>query len=156
MVRYPQSLKIHKKLAELQINLLKAKDVEDPSTSKVKTEAGCLFLDIAKPLGNGSDRMDWENKITMKLGHRDIAQIITGIRGPDKKVDLIHRVEKDGVPSQSTLKIEPGEGTSFKWFVAKTVGDNKKNATIYLDTVDMYSVFNLLESSVPLILGWVD
>ncbi len=154
MIKYPQALKFHKKSAEMQLNLLRPKDVEEGE--KVRTESGCIFLDIAKPKGDGTSHMDWANKITMKLSSRDIAQLVMGIR-VEKKADLIHRVEKpDGTFSQTTLKVEPGERDTFKWFIAKSLGTESKNTTIFLDRQDMYLAFNMLEAVVPVIHGWSD
>lgn len=137
----------------MQLNLLRPQDVEE--NGAVKTKPGCIFLDIAKPKNDGSERMDWDNKITMKISSRDIADIVLGVRA-ESKADIIHKVNRaDGSESVTTLKIEPGErqGT-FKWFVGKMVGSEKSNVTVYLDTKDMYLVFQMLEAAIPVIHGW--
>ena len=63
MIEYPQALKVHKKSAELQFQLAKPKKVDEGGRSVNKL--GCVFLEVAKAKEDGSDRMDWENKITI-------------------------------------------------------------------------------------------
>ena len=153
MVKYPQALKIHKKTAELQFNLKKPEDTQE--AERTRTKMGCIFLDIAKPKGDGTDKMDWANKITMKLDTRDIAQIVLGIR-TGGKANIYHTVERDDGKSATTLLVEPGDGTSYKWLVSKTVGADKKTVTVFLDQYDMYLAFNMLEAAVPLLHGWTE
>jgi hypothetical protein len=154
-VTYPQNLKFHKKVAQLQIDLFKARD-EETSAGKITSKEGAVFFAIAKSLGPDTDRMDWDNKITMKISPTDISKIVVGCRKRSFPVDLIHRSEKTG--RTTTLKIEPGqrEGT-YRWTIAANYGkDDNRNqfVSIYLSDEDMFLVFNVLEASVPLILGW--
>ena len=62
-ISYPQPLKFHKKIAQLQIDLVRPKEEMEGDRKRVKE--GCLFLSLAKPLGD-TGRMDWANKINMK------------------------------------------------------------------------------------------
>jgi hypothetical protein len=113
-----------------------------------------VFLDIARVREDNPDRMDWANKITMKLNARDIADLVMGVRNAGS-VDIFHKVNKDdGSTPSTTLKVEPGTEGTFKWFVGKTVGSDKKFATIYLDQKDMYLTFQMLEAALPVIHGW--
>ena len=156
MITYPRSVKIHKKSAELQFSLMRPKDIKD-ETGKVKSsETGCIFLEIAKPKNDGTEYMDWDNGLRMKIGPRDIAQIVSGVRSTGT-TKLFHRSEKEGsVPTDTTLNIDPGNDNTFKWSVFKNQGDSKRNVTIFLDQYDMFMVFNMLEAAMPVIHGWVE
>jgi len=132
---------------------MRPKEVEEDG--RKITKSGCVFLEIAKAKNDGTDRMDWENKIIMKLSTKDIADLVMGVRGSGN-VNIFHKVDKpDGTSPSSTLKVEPGTEGTFKWFVGKTVGNDKKFATIYLDQKDMYLTFQMLEAAIPVIHGWV-
>ena len=144
--KYATPLKFHKKVAQLQIDLAKPKEEEG------KTKEGCLFISLAKALDDNTGRMDWDNKINMKLGPMDISRIITGVRS-GQPVKLFHKSEAAG--STTTLEVAAGErkGT-FKWFLNKTQGQDKKFGNIYLDQRDMFHIFIMFEAALPIISGW--
>lgn len=150
-IRYPQPLKFHKKTAQLQIDLVRPKEEEVDGRSRVKE--GCLFLSLAKAKQDGSDRMDWDNKINMKLDPVDIAEIVTKVR-TNQTAKLFHKNE--AANSTTTLEVAPGErqGT-YKWFISKTAGDNKNLGNVYLDQRDMFHIFTMFEAALPVISGWV-
>jgi hypothetical protein len=150
-IKFPQPLKFHKKTAQLQIDLVRPK--EEEVEGKVRVKDGCLFLSLAKAKEDGSDRMDWDNKINMKLDPVDIAEIVTKVR-KNQPAKLFHKSEAAG--STTTLDVGPGEreGT-YKWFINKTVGGNKNLGNIYLDQKDMFHIFTMFEAALPVISGWV-
>ena len=153
MIKYPQPVKFHKKSAQLQVDLSRPKE-EQTQDGKTRATSGCVFFTIAKALGDGSDRMDWNNKILMKIDHVDIAKIVTSTREAKFPVDIYHKSANTG--DSSTLKIEPGQNPgTFKLFMGKTRNGQKSYAQIYLNTEDMFILFNLLEASVPVTLGWL-
>ena len=153
MIKFPKTYRVHKKQAELQLSLSRPKDTE--VDGKTVSEAGCLFLEIAKPLGEGTNKMDWENKLTMKLGVTDLGKILTECRANDK-VSLIHKTEKDGVVRMTSLNVDPGENGTYKWLVVKTEGTAKKMQSVYFDSTEMFITFKLLEAAIPVILGWTE
>jgi hypothetical protein len=122
---------------------------------KEEKKAGALFLDITKPLNDGSDHMDWANKTTMKLGLMDIANIVCGVR-QDNKASIVHKIERDGKDQFTSLTIEPGEGDTYKWLVCKKVDGTNKLDTIYMNSKEMYLVFQCLEAAIPAILDWIN
>lgn len=146
-IKYPQPLKFHKKVAQLQVDLVRPKEDEGG-----RLKDGCLFLSMAKAKGDDSGRMDWDNKINMKLDPVDIAEIVTKVRtGAPAK--LFHKSEKAG--STTTLEVASGdrEGT-YKWFINKSVGEQKNFGNIYLDQRDMFHLFTMFEAALPVISGW--
>lgn len=145
-IKYPQPLKFHKKKAQLQIDL---KRPEEDDNGRLKP--GCLFLALAKAKEDGSDRMDWDNKINIKLDPVDISKIVTGVRA-GQVVKLFHKVESRN--STTTLNVEAGSPGSFKWFISKKVGEDSKFGNIYLDSGDMYHLFTMFEAALPVISGW--
>lgn len=152
MIKYPQPIKFHKKSAQLQVDLARPKEEQTPE-GKTRVNPGCVFFTLARALGDDSGRMDWQNKILMKIDHTDIAKIITGTRTQKFPVDIYHKSESTG--NSSSLKLEPGQNPgTFKLFMGKSVNNQKSYAQIYLNTEDMFLLFNLLEASVPLTLGW--
>jgi hypothetical protein len=146
-IKYPQPLKFHKKVAQLQVDLVRPKEDENG-----RLKDGCLFLSVAKAKGDDSGRMDWDNKINMKLDPVDIAEIVTKVRSgvPAK---LFHKSEKAG--SVTTLEVSAGdrEGT-YKWFINKSIGEQKNFGNIYLDQRDMFHLFTMFEAALPVISGW--
>lgn len=95
--------------------------------------------------------MDWHNKILMKIEHGDIAKIVVGVRN-GKTVDLFH---KSSEVKSTTLKVEAGQNAgTFKLTMGVADGSYKSMSSIYLNTEDMYIMFNLLEASIPLTAGW--
>lgn len=147
-IRYPQPLKFHKKTAQLQVDLVKPKEDDGG-----RIKSGCLFLALAKAKGDGTEQMDWANKINIKLDPIDISKIVTGVRS-GTPVKLFHKSEKAG--SVTTLNVEAGNPGSFKWFISKSVGDQKNMGNIYLDSGDMYHMFTMFEAALPVISGWVE
>jgi len=152
-MKYSIPYKVHKKTTELQISLQKPVE-EEGQDGKAIRKAGAIFLEIAKSLGDGSDKMDWQNKTTMKIGLMDIATIVQDVRSGGK-VNLIHKIEKEGKDQYTSLTIEPGENGSFKWMIVKKLDGSNKIDTVYLNSKEMYLAFNLLEAAVPIINGWL-
>lgn len=150
MFKYPQALKIHKKTAQLQLDLKPAKEVLDSASGKTRVEEGCVFFSLAKALDDQSGKMDWNNKILMKIDHNDIAKIIMGVRS-GKNVDIFHKTADD---RSTTLKIEAGQPGTYKFVMGKKDGSQSGMATVYLNTEDLFVIFNLLEAAIPLTLGW--
>lgn len=149
-IKYPQPLKFHKKVAQLQIDLVRPKEEERDGKTRIKD--GCLFLSLAKAKDDNSGYMDWDNKINMKLDPVDIAEIVTKVRS-GQQAKLFHKSEAAG--STTTLEVAAGErpGT-FKWFLNKTQGQNKNFGNIYLDQRDMFHLFTMFEAALPIISGW--
>ena len=148
MYHFP--LKFHKKITQLQVDLSKPKEVT--LGDKVKKIEGCLFLSIVKAKTDGSDRMDWDNEIKIKLAANDITEIITRIRA-NQTAKLYHSNQKTQVIT--TLEVAAGDkpGT-YKWFISKTQNNNKQYGNIYLDQKDMYYLFLMFEAALPIIAGW--
>lgn len=150
MIKYPQPVKFHKKVAQLQVDLKRPEQEE--IDGKLRINSGCLFFTLAKALDDNSGRMDWDSKILMKIDLPDIANIITGCKSGEFPVNIFHKVQED---KQSTLKIEKGTNAgTYKLSMGKKVGDKNLFASIYLDKKDMFLIFNLMESSIPVIQGW--
>lgn len=150
MIKYPQPIKFHKKVAQLQLDLKRPEQKEEGGRTKITT--GCVFFTLARALDDGSDRMDWDNKILMKIDVPDIAKLVAGVRTGKFPVDIFHTTGD----KSSTLKIEPGQNNgTFKLSMGKKGEGANKFASIYLNNEDMYAMFNLLEAAVPVILGWI-
>lgn len=151
MFKFPQAIKFHKKVAQLQIDLKPCSEKLDPASGKTRVEEGCLFFSIAKAKTDGSDKMDWDNKINMKIDNVDTAKIVTGVRAGRFPVDIFHKTSD---VKSTALKIEAGNPGSYKLSMSKKEGADNQFASVYLSNEDMFLMFNLLEASVPLTLGW--
>jgi hypothetical protein len=151
MFKYPQPVKFHKKTAQFQVDLKPAREIADESTGKLKVEEGCIFFSLAKALEDGSGRMDWNNKILMKIEPNDIAKIVVGLKS-NKSVDIFH---KSSEVKSTTLKIEAGQNPgTYKFTMGMKDGSRNLMGNIYLNSEDLFVIFNLLEASIPLTLGW--
>ena len=153
MIKYPQSIKFHKKIAQLQVDLKRPEEVEGDQ-GRLKIKDGCIFLTAAKQLNPDSDRMDWENKLLMKLGAVDIVNFLAGINRNTFPIKLFHKVQ--GTDKSSTLNVEAGDrpGT-FKWSIGNSNGTDKRYVNIYLDGKDMLYLKIMFEAALPVISGWV-
>jgi len=151
-IQYPQAIKFHKKTAQLQFDLVRPKEEDNATNGRKRIKDGCIFLSLAKAKQDGSDRMDWDNKINLKLDPADIAEIVVKIRS-NESAKLFHKSEAAG--STSTLEVSQGDrpGT-YKWFLSKTQGENKNYGVIYLDKKDMFHLFVMFEAALPIISGW--
>lgn len=151
-IRYPQPMKFHKKIAQLQVDLVRPKE-EVSDNNKARITEGCLLISIARALDDNSGKMDWANKILMKLNSTDVVNILCGMRTKQFPIKLIHKYQGD----TSYLEVSQGErpGT-FKWMIGKTIGEQKKFASIYLDAKDMYHLAVMLDASLPITAGWME
>ena len=143
MTIYPESVKFHKKAAQMQVHLKK------PSFKDGESVRGAMFFEIAKAIDN-SDKMDWDNKITMKIGVADIGKILAGLKsGQDIK---IYHQNSQG---SSALNIVGGQqpGT-YAFQYSKKVADDLKNAMIYLNAEDMNVFMLLIQAGMTSMLGW--
>jgi hypothetical protein len=95
--------------------------------------------------------MDWNNKILMKIEPNDIAKIVVGLKS-NKSVDIFH---KSSEIKSTTLKIEAGQNPgTYKFTMGMKDGAKNQMSNIYLNSEDLFVIFNLLEASIPLTLGW--
>jgi threonine synthase len=141
---YPEPVKFHKRSSQLQVQL-KRPSVSDSN----EIIRGCMFFEIANAK-EGTDRMDWDNKINMKIGVSDIGKILAGLKGR-KEIKIYHENSR----GNSALNIAEGQqpGTyGFKF--SKKEGEDLKSAMIYLNAEDMNVFLILLESGLPQMLGW--
>lgn len=148
-IKYPEAVKFYKKSSELQVKLAKPQADE---SGKI-TRKGAVFFEIAKALAGGdarNPRMDWANKIIMKIGTNDVAQIMHGLRTKQPEIKLFHQ----NAEGNSSCIIKPGNEGSYQVSVFKTAGEVKKNASLYLSGPDMIVLTNLLQASLPVTLGW--
>lgn len=144
---YPEPVKFHKRTSQLQVHLKKpyTKVVND----REEISRGCLFFEIANAVA-GSDRMDWDNKINMKIGVTDIGKILAGLKS-GSEIKIYH----ENGQGNSALNIATGQqpGT-YSFNFSKKVGEDLKRANIYLNTEDMNVFMILLQSGLPQMLGW--
>jgi hypothetical protein len=149
-IKYPEAVKFYKKKSELQVKL--AKPEADEAGKIVKK--GAVFFEIANAIGGDTEgRIDWNNKIIMKIGTNDIAAILHGLRTRQKEIKLFHQNDA----GSSTCVIKEGEGQyagTFGLQVFKTVGQEKKQSSVFLSGPDMVVLSNLLDAALPATLGW--
>lgn len=141
---YPEPVKFHKRSSQLQVQLKK------PSVSDTnEIMRGCMFFEIANAK-EGTDRMDWDNKINMKIGVSDIGKILAGLKSRNE-IKIYHENSR----GNSALNIAEGQqpGTYGFKFSKKENGE-LKSAMIYLNAEDMNVFLILLESGLPQMLGW--
>lgn len=146
-IKYPETVKFYKKNAEVQFKIAKPEADERGGIGK----KGAVFLEIAKAIpGDENGRIDWQNKIVMKIGTNDIAEIVYGLKTRSPEIKLFH---KNSV-GNTACNIKPGQNGSFQLSVFKNAGDVKSNASLYLSGPDMVVLSNLLQASLPVTLGW--
>ena len=141
---YPEPVKFHKKTSQLQVQLKRPSVKDDGEIVR-----GCMFFEIAKPK-DGSDKMDWDNKINMKIGVPDIGKILAGLKSRTE-IKIYH----ENTRGNTALNIAEGQqpGT-YAFSFSKKEGDNVNRAMIYLNAEDMNVLLILLEAGLPQMLGW--
>ena len=149
-VKYPETVSFYKKTAELQVKLKKP-EVDDAGRI-VKGKEGCMFFEAARAIPNDPDgRIDWNNKIIMKIGVNDIGQMVAFLSGKTDTCKLFH---KNSSGAASTLEMSVGEKGSVGVRIAKKVGDTVTDARLYLSGSDSIILEELLKHSLPITLGY--
>jgi hypothetical protein len=148
-IKYAEAVKFYKKRAELQVKIAKPEADEGGRITK----KGAIFFEMANALSGGdpkNPRMDWANKIIMKIGTNDIAQILHGLRTRSPEIKLFH----SNATGSSTCSIKPGNEGSYGVSIFKKDGEESKNASLFLSGPDMVVLSTLLAAALPVTLGW--
>lgn len=146
-IKYPETVKFYKKNAELQLKIAKPEGDERGGVGK----KGAVFLEIAKAIpGDENGRIDWQNKIVMKIGTNDIGNIVYGLKTRSPEIKIFHQNQA----GSSACSVKPGQNGSYQVSVFKNAGDQKSNASLYLSGPDMVVFSNLLQAALPVTLGW--
>ena len=80
--RFPIPVKFHKKSVQLELDL--QLPFEEEVAGKWAVTPGCIWLSIAKAKDSAGRSMDWENKLTFKMGSVDIRKILDGLPNLDR------------------------------------------------------------------------
>lgn len=140
---FPEPVKFHKKSSQLQIHLKK------PFTTQAdEIVRGCLFFEIARAIPD-SDKMDWANKINMKIGVTDIGKIIAGLKAREE-IKIFH----ENSAGSSTLNISEGQPGTYSFMFSRKAGESINRASIYLNKEDMNVFLLLLTNGLLPMLGW--
>lgn len=147
-IKYAETVKFYKKTAELQVKLLKP---EADESGKI-TKEGCLFFEMAQAIpGDTEGRIDWKNKIIMKIGINDLGALLNGIRYELPEVKLFHKTAS----GTSTFTLAKGQNPgTYGVSLYKVAGEQKLQARMYLNSADLIVLEKVLEAGLPVILGW--
>jgi len=113
-----------------------------------KEGKACLFLNgaiFSKELG----KMDWNNKITVKLDLMDVGKIIHGV-GYGKDVDIYHKAAT-GNAKQIQIANKEGECTMF----VKEKGEVEKTVFMKMTPEERIVLNELLKYSLKYLAQWV-
>ena len=139
--KFPHSLKLHKKTAQLQFDLTPAH-----ATENGVQEIGYIFAEIAKAANADGSKMDWKNSLKFKLGPADIAKIATTFRmslwGEKGEIRIPHET--------TTLTLKKGNPGTYQISISK----NGAYAAVYINVEDLYLILTLFDAAVPLMFGW--
>lgn len=149
-VKYPEKISFYKKnMANLQVNLKKPE--ADDSGKIVPGREGCVFFEMAAAIkGDAEGRIDWKNKVVMKIGVNDIGQILAFLNGKASECKLFHK-SKSG---SSTCEMSPGQNGSLAVKIGKKNEDTQAFASMYLSPADIVILRTVLTAGLPLMLGW--
>lgn len=148
-IKYAETVKFHKKKAELQVKLSKP---EADEAGKI-VKSGAVFFEIANALpGTEADpKMDWQNKIIMKIGVNDIGVLLDTYHSGLEESKLFHQTEQG---NSTSLTMKKGENGSYLIGISKKIADKQLKAGLYLSAPDMEIFSIMLKSALPTILGW--
>lgn len=151
-IKFPESVSFYKKTAELQVKMKKPE--ADADGRIVKGKDGCMFFEMGKAIpGDANGRIDWNNKIVMKIGVNDIGQLLAFLSG---KTDVCKLFHKNANGASSTCELSAGEKGSVGVRISKKVDENAQaiSAQLYLSGPDSIILEELLKASLPVILGY--
>ena len=149
-IKFSETVSFYKKTAELQVKLKKPE--ADDFGKIIKGKEGCMFFEAARAIPNDPDgRIDWSNKIIMKIGVNDIGQMLAFLTGRVETCKLFH---KNASGAASTLEMSAGEKGSVGLRIAKKIGDTVTSAQLYLSCPDSIILEELLKAALPLTLGY--
>ncbi|MEA1883759.1 MAG: hypothetical protein U9N62_04460 [Thermotogota bacterium] len=154
MKRLPQ-FKIYKKAGAMQFSLVPAYDDEK---DKFRQAKGFVMLEMANSTGQqqkGLPACNWDEKITMKLNDKDLADFLTALK--IGKGEIVHdpnagKVDGDngGKNGYKVLSIQKGPTSGY--FV--NMSYQGKTVKSSLDDSEAGRLRLLFMSAIPSIYGW--
>lgn len=147
-IKYAETIKFYKKTAELQVKLLKP---EADESGKIIKE-GCIFFEMADAIpGDPEGRIDWRNKIIMKIGVNDIGVLLNALKFDLPEAKLFHKTSTGTSTFQFAKGKNPG---TYGVSLYKTLGEQKLQSRMYLSSADVMILEEILRAGLPVILGW--
>lgn len=146
----PSYYSVYKSKGAFQLKFVPPKPVESNPWEILQ---GFLLIEFANSIGN-KKLYNWKEKITMKLGLRDISQILVDVKAPDG-VKIVHD-PKAGTEEKGkffkTLTVKKGQkaGTFF-WTLSSTTGGA---ISVPVDKYEQTILFTFLKYSMPKLLAW--
>lgn len=117
-----------------------------------------MFLETAKQIGkneNGNAQYDWQNKITMKLGVPDVAEIAAVLAGRKESVgakgSLFHQTPSGGNKVLDVKSTDKGYEFSLS---AKDAEDKVSRAYIALNHAEAELLCTMLRHAMVLMHNW--
>ena len=149
-IKYPEKISFYKKnMANLQVNLKKPEADDDGKI--IPGREGCVFFEMASAIkGDPDGRIDWKNKVIMKIGVNDIGQILAFLNGKASECKLFHK-SKTG---SSTCEMTAGTNGSLGVKIGKKSGETSLFSSMYLSPGDIVVLRTMLTSGLPKMLGW--
>lgn len=120
-----------------------------------KDRQGAFYLTMARPLPGDGTRMDWNNKLMMKLSSQEISLIIVKARKELFPINLVHKSDN----GTTSLFVEKGNTVAngdlagldtFCW----TLKRGSSFAKTYLNEAQMHELFGLCEGVQHQLYGW--
>ncbi|MBN2569978.1 MAG: hypothetical protein JXB42_11165 [Deltaproteobacteria bacterium] len=152
MKRLPQ-FKVYKKAGAMQFSLVPAYDNEKDKFRRAK---GFVMLEMANATGQkqrGLPACSWDEKITMKLNDKDLADFLTALK--IGKGEIVHdpnagNADNEGRNGYKILSINKGPTSGY--FI--NISYQGKTIKSSLDDNEASRLRLLFMSAIPQIYGW--
>ena len=142
---FPRSgqLAIYKKVGAAQFTLIRPRY----DNRGIVEKTGAVLLQVAP--GAGTQKWDWEKKITFAIGVQDIMQLVAGF-DDDGKMKLFHKNERDGNKGLDLVEVTEGRWAGTYQLHVRHEGNK---VMVPLTGGEFRIIMRLLEGAVPALLG---
>jgi len=119
---------------------------------------GAVFVEAAPPDPSNPGKLDWKNnKVVLALSDKDIGDILYAIRlnkpTPDGElVKIFH--SNDDKTIVKTFRIAKGTKDTYRLALSLKRPSKSTNVAVYVSGADIMRLVTLLESALPMVLGW--
>jgi len=105
---------------------------------KLEPDIETIFMEVAKQTGEIKSKniFNWENKVIIALKINDLFLWRTGLL-EDGKVNIVHKIERDGNKKMSNISIDKGNRSGFYMVVNQKTESSNQNIGVNISKGEM-------------------
>ena len=114
---------------------------------------GAVFVEAANQ--SGDKQFDWDNKIIMKWGIKDLGAILAGLQGKEPQTKLFHKTDKANSACSLTSSENPDHPPFLLTISRQDALDKQvRKVTISISLAEVVILETALRTAISRILGW--